>query len=68
MERLIARSERLLERQRRIIAMRRAAGLDVTSEISLLESLERAQAALKQANDLLERLESKIPGWGRSKE
>ena len=61
MDRLIARSDQLLERQRRIIEMRRAAGLDVTAEISLLESLERSQGALNQANALLRRIKSKTP-------
>ena len=68
MDRLIARNEKALERQRRIIAIRLAAGLDVTAETRLLESLERTQAALKRANTLLEKIKSAIPGWNRQRE
>lgn len=68
MDRLIARNEKALERQRRIIAIRLAAGLDVTAETRLLESLERTQAALKRANTLLEKIKSAIPGWNRPRE
>ena len=68
MDRLIARNEEALERQRRIIAIRLAAGHDVTAETRLLESLERTQAALKRANTLLDKIKSAIPGWNRSRE
>lgn len=68
MDRLIARNEKALERQRGIIAIRLAAGHDVTAETRLLESLERTQAALKRANTLLEKIKSAIPGWNRPRE
>lgn len=68
MDRLIARNEEALERQRRIVAMRRAAGDDATAAIALLESLERVQAVLKHANSLLKQIKSAIPGLRGSKD